>query len=84
MDKCYWREIEARNLGEDIQFKCRCNIDDETCKALKLFLRDKYDFVYIITEYPNEDGTYREQYDFTVDSNNPKAIVAGWLMFRDR
>lgn len=84
MDKCYWREIKAWNLGEDIQFKCRCNIDDETYKALKLFLRDKYDFVDIITEYPNEDGTHREHHDFTVDPNNPKAILAGWLMFRDR
>lgn len=57
MDKCYWREIYGRGDGEGKVFQCRCNIDDETCEALRLFLEDKYKFLTITTEIP-KDGEY--------------------------
>ena len=67
MEKCYWREIEARNLGKEVGFSCKCNIDNETCEALRLFLRDRYELVEITTEYPIEDGAYRKLFNFTVN-----------------
>lgn len=70
--KRYWREIEARNYGEEVGFSCKCNIDNETCEALRLFLRDRYGLVNIITEYPIEDGAYRKLYNLTTNPCIPE------------
>ena len=70
--KCYWREIEARNYGEEVGFTCKCNIDNETCEALRLFLRDRYGLVNITTEYPIGDGAYRKLSNCTVNPCIPK------------
>jgi hypothetical protein len=68
-EKCYWREIWGKMDGGGKVFDCRCNIDDETCEALRVFLKDKYKFVTITTEIPNEDGTYRKVSTFDFNSN---------------
>ena len=54
MDRTYWREIEAWNKNEDVNFSCRCKITDRVCEAFRQFLREKYEYVQIDTLYYNE------------------------------
>lgn len=71
MDKTYWREIEAWNRNEDVNFSCKCKINDRTCEAFRQFLREKYEYVEITTVYFKENGDVKRTSNLTVNTSIP-------------
>lgn len=71
MDKHYWREIEAWNRKEDVNFSCKCKITDRVCEAFRQFLREKYEYVEITTVYFEKNGDVRRRNSLTVNTDIP-------------